>query len=278
MKKLTGILGIIFIGILNSEAQTIRAVAAGSINSTTLGGNNSINIGIGSGNLLSTNTGASNVFIGSQSGSTNTTGTKNTFLGNTSGVTNISGSNNTFIGFGSGMTSKGNSNICIGTNSGGFSSDPVTSNQLFIDIVRSDNPLIWGNFDTDQVKLNCKVGIGAVTTFPATVGGIPIANYRLFVTGGVLADEVRVALNANGTWADYVFANDYKLRPLSEVEEFISKNNHLPNVPSANQIKIEGINVAEMARIHQEKIEELTLYIIQQNKRIEALELKINAK
>jgi hypothetical protein len=122
-------------------------------------------------------------------------------------------------------------------------------------------------------KVSGKVGIGGVTTmtFPSTS---PYASYNLFVKGGIASDEVRVALNA--TWADYVFAKDYNLKPLAEVEAFIAKNNHLPNVPSAAQVKEEGLALGDMSRIQQEKIEELTLYIIAQNKRLEALEAKMN--
>lgn len=125
-----------------------------------------------------------------------------------------------------------------------------------------------------KIRTDGKVGIGGVSTFPSNA---LYNNYSLFVTGGMLADEVRVALSSSGTWADYVFAKDYKLKTLSEVESFIKENGHLPNVPSAAQVKEEGINVAQMATIQQEKIEELTLYIIEQNKRIEALEAKMNS-
>lgn len=129
--------------------------------------------------------------------------------------------------------------------------------------------------DAMRIQTDGRVGIGAITTFPTNA---IYNNYKLFVTGGILTDEVRVTLSASGTWADYVFAKDYKLKPLSEVETFININGHLPNVPSAKQVKEEGINVAEMATIQQEKIEELTLYIIAQNKRLEALEAKMNNK
>lgn len=117
-----------------------------------------------------------------------------------------------------------------------------------------------------------KVGIGNISTFPTNS---LYNDYKLFVTGGILTDEIRVKLSASGTWADYVFAKDYNLKPLSEVEAYITENGHLPNVPSATQVKEDGIDVADMTRIQQEKIEELTLYIIEQNKRIEALEAKI---
>lgn len=68
------------------------------------------------------------------------------------------------------------------------------------------------------------------------------------------------------------------MRTIAEVEKFIDANGHLPNVPSAAQVKEEGIELGEMAKIQQEKIEELMLYIIQQEKRIQSLEAKMNTK
>ena len=96
--------------------------------------------------------------------------------------------------------------------------------------------------------------------------------YSLYVKKGILAERLRVATSGSAKWADYVFADDYKLMPLKEVEEFIEENDHLPNVPSAEQVAEEGIDMAEMAAKHMEKIEELTLYLIEANKRIEQLE------
>lgn len=124
-----------------------------------------------------------------------------------------------------------------------------------------------------EVGTSGKVGIGT-TNFPTSIGGANLNAYKLFVKGGVLTDEVRVRTG----WADYVFADDYNLKSLAEVENFIAINKHLPNVPSAKQVNSEGISLGEMAKIQQEKIEELMLYIIQQNKRIEALESKISNK
>ncbi|CAD0006675.1 hypothetical protein [Flavobacterium chungangense] len=91
--------------------------------------------------------------------------------------------------------------------------------------------------------------------------------YRLSVKGKVRAEEVKVY----NTWADYVFAKNYDLKPLTKVEEYIAQNGHLPNVPSAKEITEKGLELGEMAKIQQEKIEELTLYLIQQNKEIEEL-------
>ena len=74
------------------------------------------------------------------------------------------------------------------------------------------------------------------------------------------------------TWADYVFKDDYKLMSLAKVEEFIIEKGHLPNIPSEEVILKDGIDVAEMNVLLLQKIEELTLYLIDQEKQI--LELK----
>ncbi|AWV97909.1 hypothetical protein [Arcticibacterium luteifluviistationis] len=99
--------------------------------------------------------------------------------------------------------------------------------------------------------------------------------YLLYVKKGILAERVRVAVATSSKWADYVFKDDYNLMPLHEVEKFIIENEHLPNVPSADEVADAGIDMAEMAAKQMEKIEELTLYLIDANKRIEKLEKKI---
>ena len=76
-------------------------------------------------------------------------------------------------------------------------------------------------------------------------------------------------------WADFVFEKDYDLPTLSEVEQFIQKNKHLPGVPSAKEVETNGMDVAETQAMLLQKIEELTLYIIQQQKEIELLKSKI---
>jgi hypothetical protein len=396
MKKLV-MAGFLLAGIFGANAQTIRAVAAGSVTTSTTGGNSSVNIGVNAGNTNAGNTGSANVFIGansgpsvttgggnsflgSSSGSANTTGSENVYLGVNSGYLNTAGIRNNFVGvnagfnntasynnffgymsgfsnttgtansfFGSqagGANTTGSQNIFMGSASGnantiggdntfvGWAVGPANttgnynsffgrsagtgnttgttntiigalagqfnttgsgnvflgftagsaetgSNKLYISNSSTASPLIWGDFGTTQLKLQGKVGIGGNGTtgfgsIPTTAGSVNVSAYNLFVKGGILTDEVRVALNS--TWADYVFASDYNLKPLSEVEAFITKNKHLPNVPSAAQVKEDGINVADMAKIQQEKIEELTLYIIAQNKRIEALEAKMANK
>jgi hypothetical protein len=93
------------------------------------------------------------------------------------------------------------------------------------------------------------------------------ATYKLDVAGKVRADELVV----NATGADFVFDNNYKLRPLTEVEKFIKANNHLPEINSAEYMKNNGVNIAELQTQLLQKVEELTLYLIEQQKQIEKL-------
>ena len=76
--------------------------------------------------------------------------------------------------------------------------------------------------------------------------------------------------------ADYVFEPDYNLRSLSEVEEFIKENKHLPDVPSADEYRANGANLSEMNNLLLQKIEELTLYMIAIKKENEELRELIN--
>lgn len=87
--------------------------------------------------------------------------------------------------------------------------------------------------------------------------------------GKIKAKEVEVKANV---WADYVFTKEYQLRSLEEVEKYITEKGHLPNIPSAQEVIENGINIAEMSAKLLEKIEELTLYSIQQNKQIKQLQ------
>lgn len=91
------------------------------------------------------------------------------------------------------------------------------------------------------------------------------AGYKLFVEEGILTEKVKVAVKSTANWADYVFAEDYKLMPLTEVDQFTKENKHLPNVPSAKQMVENGLDVAQMDAKLMEKVEELTLYLIEQH-------------
>lgn len=99
------------------------------------------------------------------------------------------------------------------------------------------------------------------------------SGYALSVNGKVACTEVLV--QAVASWPDYVFASDYKLMNLQTLEENIRQNNHLPGIPSAKQIEKEGLNLGEMQKLLLQKIEELTLYLIEQDKVINQLKEEI---
>lgn len=103
------------------------------------------------------------------------------------------------------------------------------------------------------------------------------ANYKLLVNGKVLVrNEVYVKQGGIG-WADYVFAKDYKLMPLQQVEQHIQEKGYLPNMPSAAEVEKEGIAVGNIIKLQQEKIEELTLYLIEMKKQNDDLQNRMKA-
>ena len=106
-----------------------------------------------------------------------------------------------------------------------------------------------------RIRHNGNVGIG--TSDPGS--------YKLAVNGTIRAKEVIVDTG----WSDFVFDENYKLRSLDEVENHIEEYGHLPDVPSASSVQSEGLSVGEAQKIMMQKIEELTLYVIAQQKEIE---------
>jgi hypothetical protein len=90
--------------------------------------------------------------------------------------------------------------------------------------------------------------------------------YSLYADGGIITTRVRVA-NVE-KWFDHVFESNYTLRPISELEAFIKEHKHLPEIPSATEVKNEGIDLEEMNGKLLQKVEELTLYMIEQQKLI----------
>lgn len=125
------------------------------------------------------------------------------------------------------------------------------------------NHVFRGNGDS-YMSLTGDVGIG--TTDPL--------GYKLAVKGNIGAEEIEVRTNY---WADYVFDNDYDLLSLEEVENFIDYNGHLPDVPSEKEAVQNALNLGDMDVLLLQKIEELTLYTIEQNKLIKQMRNELDA-
>lgn len=122
--------------------------------------------------------------------------------------------------------------------------------------------------DTDiknlfTVKPNGNVGIG-----------VSQPNHKLVVDGKIIAEEV-VIVQDPATWPDYVFADDYKLASLFDVEQFIKANRHLPEIPSANEVQQNGVGIGEIQGLLLKKIEELTLHLIELKKENEEIKKRL---
>jgi hypothetical protein len=103
------------------------------------------------------------------------------------------------------------------------------------------------------------------------IGGTAVpTGYTLSVAGKAICTELRVQLT--GAWPDYVFDSKYKLPSFDKLRQYINENKHLPNIPAAKDVEKSGIEVGDMQRRMMEKIEELTLYILELEKKVSALE------
>ena len=132
-------------------------------------------------------------------------------------------------------------------------------------------------FNSTQISAGGTVGLTAFATGKIRIGDVDVSpdGYRLFVQEGILAERVRVAVNGEPDWADYVFEDDFELTPLEDVQEFITKNGHLPNVPSAETMVETGLDVLESDAILLRKIEEAYLYILDQDKQLKELRAEL---
>jgi hypothetical protein len=190
----------------------------------------------------------------------------------------ISGTGNVGIGVdnpftklevGGNMSAKGNAmaNGLLGVSGGALSLTNIDGNNqsLILDgssIQSTGFSPITFQFGTRPFTINPYGGtVGIGTTNPDPF-------YKLSVNGKIRAKEIRV----NTGWADYVFAKGYRLKPLAEVERYIKKHQHLPGIAPAAILQKQGVDISAMQTKMMEKIEELTLYLIEANKKIEALE------
>lgn len=305
----------------NTTGTGNTASGLNSLYNNTGGYNNTAN---GLQSLFSNTNGFENTALGQDALYSNNLGNTNTAVGANAMRSLVGGVQNTAIGHRAGYSAQGSGNVFIGRDAG---YNETGSNKLYInsDPSTSIGSLIYGEFDTDKLRINDKLGIGILPLSKAleikgtgvgseliqfynvsgtakwhlnlnnggttlnfaetgiadsrlvlrpggnvTIGASMATGYRLSVDGKIACTEVRVQPTAS--WPDYVFSDKYKLISLHDLEKSINDQKHLPGIPSAKEIEKEGIQVGEMQRKMMEKIEELTLYIIDLNKKIESLQ------
>ena len=120
---------------------------------------------------------------------------------------------------------------------------------------------------------NGNLGIG---TKDSTNWSLATSTYKLNVNGAAIATSVTVKTFPN--WPDYVFKKGYTLPSLNEVKTYIDQNHHLPEIPSAQQLAKDGLNLGDMNRLLLKKVEELTLYLIEKDKEIKEADEKLKAQ
>jgi len=110
-----------------------------------------------------------------------------------------------------------------------------------------------------RVSIGDEVNLGKLMRINGGAVDISPDKYRLFVEKGILTEKVKVAVSSNTDWADYVFEEGYEMLPINELEGYVSENKHLPNVPSAEEMVENGLDIAKMDAKLLEKIEEAYL-------------------
>lgn len=158
---------------------------------------------------------------------------------------------------------RGSDIVSTGTNSWIFHTPDDGRKTMYIapGLGTSDGSSGWDWSKGVSVNNDGSMGIGLSIAQPI--------GYKLAIGGDMIAERVVVKLQSN--WPDYVFSPNYKRSTLSEIEEYINKNHHLPNIPSAQEVADNGIDVGKMNTKLLEKMEEMTLYMIEQQKEIKAL-------
>lgn len=277
------------------------------------GSNGTLNVYLGSSAGIAQTTGDYNTFVGGGSGSNMVTGRLNTLIGYdaqaTTGVENgvaigaqsrvtasnsiVLGRSGTNVGIGNtaptslleittgSSTTTGlkftNVTSASATSSGGSNkvlSVDAMGNVILVGIVGATTTSVGG-----PIAENWKESDGYLynnSTNGVVIKGTGLDGNSLIVKGGVLSKEVNVKVEGSESWPDYVFKPNYKRMTLGEVEKFIAINGHLPNIPSATEMVTNGNNLGKTDVKLLEKVEELTLYLLDMKKAndAQAAELK----
>ncbi|MBC8152136.1 MAG: hypothetical protein H7Z72_04430 [Bacteroidetes bacterium] len=302
LKLLPGTTGNVMLGLGSGNSNTVGKF------STYLGHNagfvatSDSNTFVGYQSGYAVTTGKSNTYFGSGAGRSNATGSRNTYVGRNAGPGITNGDDNVYMGYNTGTNDSGSQNTFLGSGAGvlmGANRPLANATALGAGAqVSASNALILGH--------NANVGIGTaapktkleVVSETADKSGVRLTNLTAtsrpalatdqFLTvnenGDVVKASYRLKVSTVNDWSDKVFERGYPLMPLTGVEQFIRANKHLPGMPSAAVMATDGVDAARLSAKLLEKIEELTLYMIemkkenqQKNSRIEQLEKQVQA-
>lgn len=292
-------------GTTNTEGIDNTFLGSSVGNSNTTG---SYNLFVGTVAGYSNTTGSQNTFVGTRAGYNNSTGNNNIIIGPNSGTAISTSDENVLIGYNAQAgDGKGGHNVIIGGEAGGGlwagTSNTMIGHQASAESVALHHATAIGAGAhvtvSNAVVLGNQANVGIGTTAPTarlhiSSGQLNESGFRLsdltasspttqstdqFLTvnewGDVIKARYQLRINNANEWSDKVFAPNYQLRPLASVAAYIQENGHLPGVPSANEVIKEGVDLVKMNATLLEKVEELTLYLIQQQKRIEQLETQV---
>lgn len=140
--------------------------------------------------------------------------------------------------------------------------DPGANNDTYIGSFSNNAFRLYSN-SVERMRFTASGNVGIGTTSPTE---------KLSVNGNMSAKKIIVT---NIGWSDYVFGQDYKLISIGELETYIRSNKHLPDIPTEQQVKEHGVSLGDNQALLLKKIEELTLYVIQQQKEITGLHNRI---
>ena len=142
-----------------------------------------------------------------------------------------------------------------------------------VDFIKAGKGTIHLGYDGGFGRANIGLPFG-IWNAQGNVGiGTVNPQEKLSINGKVRAHGIKVELDG---WSDFVFEKEYRLMPLAHLEAYINKNGHLPEIPTAQQVAREGIELGEMNRKLLQKIEELSLYVIKQEKRMNEQETRFS--
>lgn len=132
----------------------------------------------------------------------------------------------------------------------------------------SNNLVVEGKVGIGTTAPETKLDVDGIITCSSVVSDGEVVCTDISANGKIITQEVEVTLSG---WPDYVFEDNYQLSPLNDVERFIKENGHLPGIKPAEEIEADGLSLGEMNKQLMQKVEELTLYMIQLQKEVEKL-------